>query len=83
MSDHDLNMEETQRHLMHLLVSKTLKKHGIKKGEVKLSDTEKEHLRQTISYLQAQYRTLIQQKVNITEEDVNPVTNVYDVNKEK
>lgn len=73
----DFNLEESQKRLMELLVSRTLKKHGVNKGENKLSDKEKQNLRETIQHLQKQSELLINAEKQVTERDVDPVTNTY------
>lgn len=79
----DFNLEESQKRLMELLVSRTLKKHGVNKGENKLSDREKVNLKETIEHLKQQSELLINAEKNITERDVDPVTNTYVVKHEK
>lgn len=74
-------MEESQKELMKLLVSSTLRKHGIKKENVNLTDQEKAQLKKTILHLQEQYKKLSEEHTSITETDVNPATNVYDSTK--
>ena len=63
----DFNLEESQKRLMELLVSRTLKKHGVNKGELNLSDKEKQNLKETIQHLQQQSELLINKEKNITE----------------
>ncbi|MGE7764158.1 hypothetical protein [Peribacillus sp. NPDC096540] len=75
MSNNDFNLEESQKRLMELLVSRTMRKHGFKKEKVDLSEKEKSNLRETVRYLQEQSQKIINQEKNITEKDVNPITN--------
>ncbi|KON68193.1 hypothetical protein ACFY5J_10005 [Peribacillus butanolivorans] len=77
MSNNEFNLEESQKRLMELLVSRTMRKHGFKKDKVDLSEKEKNNLKETIRYLQEQSQILINQEKKITENDVNPVTNSY------
>ena len=77
MSNNEFNMDESQKRLMELLVSRTLRKHGVKKDKVDLSDKERSHLKETIQFLQKQSEMLINQEKSITENDVNPVTNSH------
>lgn len=79
----DFNLEESQKRLMELLVSRTLKKHGVNTGENKLSEKEKQNLRETIQHLQKQSELLLNAEKHITERDVDPVTNTYVVKHEK
>ena len=79
----DFNLEESQKRLMELLVSRTLKKHGVNKGENQLSDKEKQNLKETIQHLQKQSELLINAEKNVTERDVDPVTNTYVVKHNK
>lgn len=81
--NNDFNLEESQKRLMELLVSRTLKKHGINKGEHHLSDKEKQNLKETIQHLQKQSELLINKEKNITEHDVHPATNTYDDKQQK
>ncbi|RFU66735.1 hypothetical protein D0466_01090 [Peribacillus glennii] len=74
------DMEETQKKMMELLVSRTLRKHGVKKGKANLTEEEKEHLRSTIELLRKQVNEFTG-KTNVTEHDVNPHTNVYEDNR--
>lgn len=60
---------------MELLVSRTMRKHGFKKDKVDLTERERNNLKETIRYLQEQSQKIINQEKNITEHDVNPVTN--------
>ncbi|MBR8644205.1 hypothetical protein KEH51_04910 [[Brevibacterium] frigoritolerans] len=60
---------------MELLVSRTLRKHGFKKEKVDLTEKERNNLKETVRYLQEQSLKIINQEKNITEHDVNPVTN--------
>lgn len=73
----DFNLEESQKRLMELLVSRTMRKHGFKKDKVDLTEKERNNLRETVRYLQEQSQILINQETKITEHDVNPVTNSY------
>ncbi|MGE7904030.1 hypothetical protein ACQKNS_06465 [Peribacillus sp. NPDC094092] len=75
MGNNDFNLEESQKRLMELLVSRTMRKHGFKKEKVDLTEREKNNLKETIRYLQEQSLKIINQEKNITEHDVNPVTN--------
>ncbi|MFD9624674.1 hypothetical protein [Peribacillus muralis] len=75
MGNNEFNLEESQKRLMELLVSRTMRKHGFKKEHVDLTDKERNNLKETIRYLQEQSQILINQEKNITEHDVNPVTN--------
>ncbi|AXN40229.1 hypothetical protein ACFWDG_15935 [Peribacillus sp. NPDC060186] len=77
MSNNEFNLEESQKRLMELLVSRTLRKNGFKKEKVDLSEKERNNLKETIRYLQEQSQILINQEKKITENDVNPVTNSY------
>ena len=79
----DFNLEESQKRLMELLVSRTLKKHGVNKGENSLSEKEKQNLKETIQLLQQQSELLINAEKKITESDVDPVTNTYVIKHEK
>ena len=79
----DFNLEESQKRLMELLVSRTLKKHGVNKGENCLSEKEKQNLKETIQLLQQQSELLLNAEKKITESDVDPVTNTYVVKHEK
>ncbi|MDQ0217458.1 hypothetical protein ELQ35_07025 [Peribacillus cavernae] len=81
MSDKHFDMEESQRKLMELLVSRTLRKHGVKNGKTSdLSDKEKNNLKSTIDFLQKQSEEFFGKTNKITEDDVNPLTNVYEGN---
>ncbi|MEY9865925.1 hypothetical protein ACDZ29_17010 [Peribacillus sp. RS7] len=75
MGNNEFNLEESQKRLMELLVSRTMRKHGFKKGNVDLTEKEKNNLKETVRYLQEQSQKIINQEKNITEHDVNPVTN--------
>ncbi|MDM5213720.1 hypothetical protein QUF94_20185 [Peribacillus sp. NJ4] len=75
MGNNEFNLEESQKRLMELLVSRTMRKHGFKKGNIDLTEKEKNNLKETIRYLQEQSQKIINQEKNITENDVNPVTN--------
>ncbi|MFY0779984.1 hypothetical protein AB1K18_06715 [Peribacillus simplex] len=75
MGNNEFNLEESQKRLMELLVSRTMRKHGFKKGNIDLTEKEKNNLKETILYLQEQSQKIINQEKNITENDVNPVTN--------
>ncbi|WP_285767553.1 hypothetical protein [Peribacillus sp. SI8-4] len=75
MGNNEFNLEESQKRLMELLVSRTMRKHGFKKEHVDLTEKERNNLRETIRYLQEQSQILINQGKNITEHDVNPITN--------
>ncbi|MGG3494694.1 hypothetical protein ABES08_02480 [Peribacillus simplex] len=75
MGNNEFNLEESQRRLMELLVSRTMRKHGFKKEKVDLTEKERNNLRETIRYLQEQSQKIINQDKNITEKDVNPITN--------
>ncbi|PEJ36829.1 hypothetical protein CN689_03010 [Peribacillus butanolivorans] len=77
MSNNEFNLEESQKRLMELLVSRTLRKNGFNKEKVDLSEKERNNLKETIRYLQEQSQILINQEKKITENDVNPVTNSY------
>ena len=79
----DFNLEESQKRLMELLVGRTLKKHGVNKGENTLSEKEKQNLKETIQLLQQQSELLINAEKKITESDVDPVTNTYVIKHEK
>lgn len=79
MDNNQYDMEESQRRLMELMVSRTLKKHGISKGKFNLSEEEREKLKSTIELLQKQSAALLGNRNTITESDVNPRTNLYDV----
>ena len=79
----DFNLEESQKRLMELLVCRTLKKHGVNKGENSLSEKEKQNLKETIQLLQQQSELLINAEKKITESDVDPVTNTYVIKHEK
>ncbi len=79
----DFNLEESQKRLMELLVGRTLKKHGVNKGENSLSEKEKQNLKETIQLLQQQSELLINAEKKITESDVDPVTNTYVIKHEK
>ena len=58
----DFNLEEAQKRLMELLVSRTLKKHGVNKGENNLCEKEKQNLREAIQHLQQQTELLLTPK---------------------
>ncbi|PLT33905.1 hypothetical protein [Bacillus sp. V5-8f] len=73
-------MEEAQKRMMELLVSRTLRKHGVQKGKANLTEAEKENLRNTIELLRKQVNAFTG-KTNVTEHDVNPETNVYEEDK--
>ncbi|MGE7602070.1 hypothetical protein ACQKL5_06115 [Peribacillus sp. NPDC097675] len=73
----EFNLEESQKRLMELLVSRTMRKHGFKKDKVDLTEKERNNLKETVRYLQEQSQILINQDKKITEHDVNPVTNSY------
>ncbi|AOH53953.1 hypothetical protein ACQKGI_11900 [Peribacillus muralis] len=75
MGNNEFNLEESQKRLMELLVSRTMRKHGFKKEHVDLTEKERNNLKETIRYLQEQSQILINQEKNITEHDVNPITN--------
>ncbi|MFE4703814.1 hypothetical protein [Peribacillus simplex] len=75
MGNNEFNLEESQKRLMELLVSRTMRKHGFKKENVDLTEKERNNLKETIRYLQEQSQKIINQEKNITENDVNPVTN--------
>lgn len=75
MGNNEFNLEESQKRLMELLVSRTMRKHGFKKGNIDLTEKEKNNLKETVRYLQEQSQKIINQEKNITEHDVNPVTN--------
>ncbi|CAH0344515.1 hypothetical protein [Bacillus sp. CECT 9360] len=79
MNNNEFDMEESQRRLMELMVSRTLKKHGISKGKFNLSEEERDKLRSTIELLQKQSAALMGNRNTITEADVNPGTNMYNV----
>jgi spore coat protein W len=79
----DFNLEESQKRLMELLVSRTLKKYGVNKGAIGLSEKEKQNLRETVELLKKQSELLINQEKHITESDVDPVTNTYSVQHEE
>jgi spore coat protein W len=74
----DFNLEESQKKLMELLVSRTLKKYGVDKGARDLSDKEKNNIKELIEHLQQQSKLLTNKEKNITEHDVDPVTNTYE-----
>jgi spore coat protein W len=78
VSNHEFDMEESHRRLMELMVSRTLKKHGIKSGKSNLSDNEKEKLKSTIQFLQKQSSELLGKSNTITEDDVNQTTKMYE-----
>ncbi|RRN72492.1 hypothetical protein EI200_07915 [Peribacillus simplex] len=75
MGNNEFNLEESQKRLMELLVSRTMRKHGFKKEKVDLTEKERNNLKETIRYLQEQSQKIINQDKNITEKDVNPITN--------
>ena len=75
MGNNEFNLEESQKRLMELLVSRTMRKHGFKKENVDLTEKERNNLKETVRYLQEQSQKIINQEKNITEHDVNPVTN--------
>ncbi|MET1177681.1 hypothetical protein ABG775_06855 [Peribacillus simplex] len=75
MGNNDFNLEESQKRLMELLVSRTMRKYGFKREKVDLTEREKNNLKETIRHLQEQSQKIINQEKNITEHDVNPVTN--------
>lgn len=77
MDPNGFGMEETQKKMMQLLVSRTLRKHGVKKGRTDLSEEEKENLRSTIDLLRKQVNQFTG-KTSVTEDDVNPITSVYE-----
>ena len=79
----DFNLEETQKRLMELLVSRTLKKYGANKETLDLSDKEKQNLKELVQHLQQQSELIVNKEKNITEHDVNPLTNTYVVKQEK
>jgi spore coat protein W len=81
VSKQDLNFEESQKRLMEVLVSRTLRKYGMKKGATELSEEEKNTLKETVQFLQEQTKQFIEQQNSITEKDVDPVTNVYENDK--
>ncbi|MFJ7976125.1 hypothetical protein JNUCC23_06905 [Peribacillus sp. JNUCC 23] len=78
MSEKELNLGDSHKKLMELLVSRTLRKNGFNKESIDLSEREKKNLKETIELLQKQSQSFIDQQNNITEQDVNPITNVYD-----
>lgn len=80
MDNQGFDMEETQKRMMELLVSRTLRKHGVKKGKADLSENEKEQLKSTIELLRKQVNQFTG-KTTVTEDDVNPITNVYEEEK--
>ena len=77
MDNNGFNMEESQKRLMELLVSRTMKKHGVRKDKVELTEKEKSHLKETIRYLQEQTQLLMEKENHVTEHDVDPATNSY------
>ena len=79
----EFNLEDSQKRLMELLVSRTLKKYGANKEAVNLSDKEKENLRETIKQLQQQAALLTNKEQHITEKDVDPETNTIVIKHEK
>ncbi|MFB5282467.1 hypothetical protein [Peribacillus sp. Hz7] len=79
----DFNLDESQKRLMELLVSRTLNKYGVKRGSQNLSEREKENLKATIQSLQKQADLLINSQKSVTENDVNPVTNTYEIKDKK
>lgn len=81
--NNDFNLEESQKRLMELLVSRTLKKYGAGKGAHNLSDKEKNNLKETIKHLQKQTELLMNKEKNITERDVDPLTNTYEEKHQK
>ena len=68
----DFNLEESQKRLMELLVSRTLKKHGVNKGDNSLCEKEKQNLKETIQLLQQQSELLLNAEKHVTERDVDP-----------
>lgn len=78
MSEKELHLDDSHKKLMELLVSRTLRKHGFKKESIDLTEREKKNLKETIELLQKQSESFIGNQNNITEQDVNPNTNVYD-----
>ncbi|MFD0048897.1 hypothetical protein ACFVHQ_06125 [Actinomycetes bacterium NPDC127524] len=81
MNEKDFNVADSQKALMELLVSRTLRKHGVQKGKHDLSEKEKANLKETVKYLQEQSNKLMQSENSITEKDVNPRTNIYEGDK--
>ncbi|MEH6947567.1 hypothetical protein V7068_10945 [Bacillus sp. JJ634] len=81
--NNDFNLDESQKRLMELLVSRTLNKYGVKRGSQNLSEREKENLKATIQSLQKQADLLINSQKSVTEKDVNPVTNTYEIKDKK
>ncbi|MGE8079482.1 hypothetical protein [Peribacillus loiseleuriae] len=81
MSEKELHLDDSHQKLMELLVSRTLRKHGFKKDSIDLTEREKKNLKETVELLQKQSQSFIDQQNNITEQDVNPITNVYDKEK--
>ncbi|MFJ8244394.1 hypothetical protein [Peribacillus asahii] len=79
----DFNLDESQKRLMELLVSRTLNKYGVKRGSQNLSEREKENLKATIQSLQKQADLLINSQKSVTENDVNPATNTYEIKDKK
>lgn len=78
VSEKELNLDDSHKKLMELLVSRTLRKYGFKKDSIDLSEKEKKNLKETVELLQKQSQSFINNQNQITEEDVNPITNVYD-----
>ncbi|KMY49121.1 hypothetical protein [Peribacillus loiseleuriae] len=81
MSEKELHLDDSHQKLMELLVSRTLRKHGFKKDSIDLTEREKKNLKETVELLQKQSQSFIDKQNNITEQDVNPITNVYDEGK--
>ncbi|MFJ5622387.1 hypothetical protein ACIQD3_06495 [Peribacillus loiseleuriae] len=81
MSEKELHLDDSHQKLMELLVSRTLRKHGFKKDSIDLTEREKKNLKETVELLQKQSQSFIDKQNNITEQDVNPITNVYDKEK--
>ncbi|WP_409304691.1 hypothetical protein [Peribacillus sp. SCS-155] len=59
MTENKFDVDQSHQKLMELLVSRTLRKHGIKKGKATLSNDEKDKLKNTIQYLQMQSQKLL------------------------
>lgn len=79
----DFNLEESQKLLMQLLVSRTLKKHNVNTEELNLSDKEKQNLKDMVQHFQQEFEHLMNKEIKITENDIDPRTNTYEENNQK
>jgi spore coat protein W len=69
MTENKFEMDQSQQKLMELLVSRTMRKHGVKTGRTNLSEKEKEKLKSTLEFLQMQANKVLNNNKQVTEED--------------